>query len=420
MKKPLFVISCPVDTYSGYGGRSRDLVKSIIELDKYDVKILSQPWGNTKWGFIDDHKKEWGFLNNHLISNLNTKPDVWMQITVPNEFQPVGNYNIGVTAAIETTQAPGEWAEGCNRMDLVLVSSKHSKSSLSGTWGKLHPQTKQQIGQFEVTTPIEVLFEGVDINKYLPINEPCKIDFDIPESFAFLSVGHWLPGEVGEDRKNIGLLIKAFLETFKNKNKKPALILKTSKGNSSYVDRNNILKNIEIIRNSVDSKNLPNIYLLHGDFSDEEMNSLYNHSKVKAMISLTKGEGFGRPLLEFSMVKKPIIASGWGGQVDFLNSEFTALLPGQLTPVHPSAANNMILLGTQWFSPDLGAIGGILTEMFINYKKYKELANRQAYYAKTNFSFDKMKEKVDEILDKNLPEFAQEIELVLPDFDLEL
>jgi len=90
MKKPLFVISCPIETYSGYGARARDLVKAIIETEKYDVKILSQPWGNTKWGFIDDHEKEWGFLNNHLISNLNTKPDVWMQITVPNEFQPVG------------------------------------------------------------------------------------------------------------------------------------------------------------------------------------------------------------------------------------------------------------------------------------------------------------------------------------------
>ena len=55
-------------------------------------------------------------------------------------------------------------------------------------------------------------------------------------------------------------------------------------------------------------KNIPSIYILHGDLSDEEMNSLYNHHKVKAMVSLTKGEGFGRPLLEFSVVGKPIVA----------------------------------------------------------------------------------------------------------------
>ena len=37
MKKPLFVISCPIDVYSGYSNHSRDLVKAIIELDKYDL-----------------------------------------------------------------------------------------------------------------------------------------------------------------------------------------------------------------------------------------------------------------------------------------------------------------------------------------------------------------------------------------------
>jgi hypothetical protein len=65
--KPLFVISCPIDTYSGYGSRSRDLVKSIIELDKYDVKILSQRWGETSWGFINDNP-EWKFLEKHIIT----------------------------------------------------------------------------------------------------------------------------------------------------------------------------------------------------------------------------------------------------------------------------------------------------------------------------------------------------------------
>ena len=55
--KPMFIISCPIDTYSGYGARSRDLVKAIIELDKYDVKILPQRWGNTPWNFIEDNNR---------------------------------------------------------------------------------------------------------------------------------------------------------------------------------------------------------------------------------------------------------------------------------------------------------------------------------------------------------------------------
>ena len=115
--KNTFFVSCPIDTYSGYGARSRDFVKSLIELDKYEVKILPQRWGSTTENFIEDNIKEWGFLKKHITPQLIEKPDYWCQITVPNEFQSVGKYNIGLTAGIETTICDGSWIEGCNRMD---------------------------------------------------------------------------------------------------------------------------------------------------------------------------------------------------------------------------------------------------------------------------------------------------------------
>jgi glycosyltransferase involved in cell wall biosynthesis len=138
------------------------------------------------------------------------------------------------------------------------------------------------------------------------------------------------------------------------------------------------------------------------------------------MISLTKGEGFGRPLLEFSLTQKPIITTNWSGHIDFLNKEFTTLINGQLTNVHPSAANKMLTSNTQWFSPNHAEIGLALKDMFENYKKYKPLGKRQAYYSKTNFSWEIMKDKLDEILDNNVPKFAEEIELTLPELNLEL
>jgi glycosyltransferase involved in cell wall biosynthesis len=209
-------------------------------------------------------------------------------------------------------------------------------------------------------------------------------------------------------------LIKAFYETFKNKANKPALILKTSQVGSSYVDREEILKKIKLIKKTVNSTNLPNIYLLHGEFTDEEMNEIYNHSKVKAMINITKGEGFGRPLLEFTLTKKPLITTGWSGHLDFLNPEFTTLIGGQLTNVHPSAANQFILKEAQWFSPDPGQIGFYLKDVFENYKNYTDGAKRQAHYSKTNFSWDKMKEKTEELFTKYIPEFPKQMALKLP------
>ena len=415
--KPLFVISCPIDTYSGYGSRSRDLVKAIIETNKYDIKILPQRWGGTPWNFIQDHQEEWGFLKDHFLNQpqLPKQPEIWAQVTVPNEFQPIGKYNIGFTAGIETTVTPPDFIEGVNRMDVTFVSSEHAKFSMMESFAQeVNRETNQVIREIKVTKPIEVLFEGANLEKYRPTNTPCSIDIQVKEDFAYLFVGHWLPGDVGEDRKNVGLLIKAFYETFKNKTKKPALILKTSIGGTSYMDREEILKRIAMIKSTVNSKNLPNVYLLHGEFTDEEINEIYNHSKVKAMINLTKGEGFGRPLLEFSLVKKPIIASGWSGQLDYLNPEFVPLLTGELTPVHPSAANQFLLKEAKWFTPDNGQVGYYLKDVFENYKKYQEKAVRQAYKSKTEFSYEKMKELIDERLTALIPEFPKEVKLQLP------
>jgi glycosyltransferase involved in cell wall biosynthesis len=414
--KPIFVISCPFDTYSGYGARSRDLVKAIIETNKYDVKLMSQRWGITPFGFCEDNP-EWKFLLNYILPNnaLNQQPEIWMQITVPNEFQPVGKYNIGCTAGIESTICPPEWIEGINRMDLTLTSSKHSKSVFENSKFEKRDQNTSQIQEvIELKKPVEVLFEGVNTNIYKVIDTPCSIDFNVKEDFAYLFVGHWMEGDLGEDRKNVGLLVKAFYETFKNKSKKPALILKTSQVGSSYVDREEILKKIKKIKSTVKSDNLPNVYLLHGEFSDEEMNEIYNHSKIKAMISLTKGEGFGRPLLEFTLSKKPIICSGWSGQIDFLSPDFTVLIGGQLTPVHPSTKNQFLLPESLWFTPDHGQVGNYLKDVFENYKNYTDKAKRQAFKSKNEFSWDKMKEKINELFNNFIPEFPKQVELKLP------
>ena len=422
MSKPLFIISSPFDTFSGYGARARDLIKAIIELDRYEVKLIPQRWGDTPWGFMDENP-EWAFLREHTLTTpqLPKQPDVWMQITVPNEFQPIGKYNIGVTAGIETTACSHEFLEGVNRMDLTLVSSNHTKKVFTDTkFEKVNSQTQQKEGTIELTKPVEVLFEGANTDIYKVLDKvDTKQSFlkninDIPESFAYLFVGHWMQGDIGEDRKNVNLLVKAFYEIFKNKAKAPALILKTSMVGSSYVDREEIAKRVKMIRKTVKATTLPNIYLLHGEFTDDEMNELYNHPKVKSMVNLTKGEGFGRPLLEFSLVKKPIITTNWSGQTDFLSNEFTTLLPGQLTPVHPSAQNTMILKDTLWFSVDQGQIGHYMKDIFENYKKYTDGANRQAYKSKTEFSWNKMKDKVDELFTKNIPEFPKEVTLKLP------
>ena len=423
-QKQYVVISCPIDTYSGYGSRARDFVKATIEAkkDEWDVWVMPQRWGETPWGYIQDHKEEWGWLEPKMLpfqQPLNQKPDVWMQITIPNEFQPIGNYNIGVTAGIETTLCHPSWIDGINRMDLTLVSSVHAKKVFEATQAEERHPDGQIVRKIQIQKPVEVLFEGVDLNTYFEINNDDLPETDlitsldnIDENFAFLFVGHWLQGEFGQDRKNVGQTIKVFLETFKNKHNAPALILKTAIHNGSIMDHTEVLNKINNIKSTVKAKKLPNIYLIHGELEEEDMNHLYNHPKVKAMVNFTKGEGFGRPLLEFSVFKKPIIASGWSGHVDFLNREFVSLIEGRLQQIHPSAVvENILVKESSWFEADFVSASQKMVDVWTNYKKYETNAKRQTHYAKSNFSFEKMVETLKEYYNKNVRKTQK---LVLP------
>ena len=419
--KQYCVISAPPDTYSGYGARARDFIKALYELkkDEWEFNILSQRWGNTSWGFLEDNKEEWGWMIPLILKGqLTRQPDVWFQITVPNEFQPVGKVNIGVTAGIETTMCDAAFIDGCNRMTTTFVSSLHAKQVLENT---SYAKKDQPHVQVRLEKPVEVLFEGVDLNKYffikndeLPATELVTDLDSIKEDFCFLYVGHWLQGDLGEDRKNTGKMLQVFLDTFKNKKTKPAIIMKTSNATNCIMDREEIIKKIEAIKETVVGKDLPNVYLLHGDLDDEDMNHLYNHPKVKAMVSFTKGEGYGRPLAEFCLSKKPVIASGWSGHTDFLNAEFSILLKGTLTETHPSAhSQGLILPQALWFTPDYGLAAKALEDVYQNYKKFEEGGKRQGHKIKTEFSYDNMVLFLQAYLDKyaNLP---KQVELKLP------
>lgn len=418
--KQLCVISAPPDTYSGYGARSRDFIKALYELkkDEWEIVVIPQRWGNTSWGFINDNKTEWGWMKDLFIkANLTRQPDVWIQVTVPNEFQPVGKVNIGVTAGIETTICDYSWIEGCNRMNVTFASSNHAKQVFQNSVFDQKDQQGRVIRSIKLEKPVEVLFEGVDLNKYF-----CKEQLDktevvesidsVKEDFNYLFVGHWLQGEIGQDRKDVGMLIRTFLETFKGKKTKPGLILKTSTATACIMDRDEVLKKIDAIRNAVGDVDLPSVYLLHGELEDSDINDLYNHPKVKAMVSFTKGEGYGRPLAEFCLSKKPVLVSGWSAPLDFMNPEFAVLLPGQVTQIHPSAVvQNMLLPESGWFTVDYKAASKLLQDVYDNYSKYEVMGKRQGHKIKTEFSYDNMVLVLQTYFEKYVP---KQVTLKLP------
>ena len=419
--KKMMLICAPVSSRSGYGDHARDLVHSFINHNKYDIKIYDVNWGETPRDALNEKKDEQIIKRILKEPKVNRQPDVYVDIRIPNEFQTHGKVNIGITAGIETTAVSNAWIEGCNKMDLIIVPSEHSKEGfVKALYEKLQtlPDGKQQkIGELKLEKPIEVLFEGADDEIYKQIdNSSLDLVDDIKENFAFLHVGLWGKGGYGEDRKDIAKLIKVFYESFANKKEQPALILKTNAATFSILDREECLKKIRQIKNGFPTDwNLPNIYLLHGSLSTNEMNKLYNHPKVKAMISLTHGEGFGRPLLEATMVGLPVITSGWSGQLDFLSQTNSMLLGGELVEVPKSQHwKDIIIPESQWFNVNEQQAYKAMNYCFENYDDVKQKAINLMKINMDKFTLNKMTEKLDKIVTPFIDKVPTQVGLKLP------
>lgn len=395
MSRKLLLLRAPVKSVSGYGSHSRDLLYSLYKMDSFDIKIDSCLWGHTPMTALDNDNLFNNWVKENIVTELSTQPDIYIQVTVPNEFRPMGKYNIGLTAGIETTVIPKDWVDGCNRMNLVITTSEFSKEVIQNTfYNEIDKITNQVINKLKVNTPIEVLFEGIKTDVFK--NSGKKINIDIKEDFAFLFVGHWLKGVLGQDRKDVGMLIKCFVESFKDYDRKPALILKTSSATFSIKDRELIKKKIRGLISEYE--NPPSIYLLFGELSDEEMNDLYNHDKIKTFISFTKGEGFGRPLLEFTMTGKPVIASNWSGHKDFLPTNKSILLNGNLTDVHESVVDNFIIKESKWFTVNYLDAIKTMRDVHDNYNVFLNNSKLLMVENGEKFSLDMMTKRFRELL----------------------
>ena len=418
--KKLVLICGPITSRSGYGNHARDIFKALYKLDKYDVKTMDVRWGDCPRNALESEDTT-GILSIMKDSicemtpkgiKLDRQPDYYFDVRIPNEFANIGKINIGVTAGVETTNVSAAFLEGCNRMDCTIAVSEHSKSGfVQSVYDKMQQApdgSQQKVASIKLEKPMEVLFEGLEEDKFFSkksseLSDVFKDTLDnITESFCYLMVGQWCKGNYGEDRKDIARGLKIFLETFANRPSPPALILKTSGAGFSILDREDCLNKIKAVKQMFPNDiKLPNIYLLHGDLTDEEMNDLYNHPKVKCFYLITHGEGFGRPLLEASFTGLPIITSNWSGPVDFLDSEKSLLVGGSLDKVPRSVVwKDIITENSEWFIADEQQTANSLNFVYTNYNKVKKNALDLMKVNREKFTLDKMSEKLGKIIDK--------------------
>lgn len=353
------LIKAPLLVQSGYSVHSRQIFKALISDPIFDVYVENLNWGMCSYLTEDTEEKKiiHQCMEKRLIAKHQKQEnwDLFVHITIPNEFERLGKFNIGITAGIEVDRVSHVWVQKCNEMDLIIVPSQHSKKTLCDTivdWQ--NPQTGQT-GTMKVVKPVEVITESFSkvFRKYAEGELPETATkfykkLDIETNFNFLHVGQWGKGGYGEDRKNIALLVRYFIETFLGR-KDVGLVLKVNMARNSMQDFNAVERRLQEIKANFKPQDVPPIYLLHANLTEEEMAALYNHPKIKAVISLTHGEGFGLPLLEAAACGVPVMATNWSGHLDFLNLGKFVSFNYDLKEIPEIAVwDNILIKGSRW------------------------------------------------------------------------
>lgn len=395
MKKKILV-SAPVLTASGYGEQARFALRALRSREElFDVYIIATPWGNCGWIHEDTEERMW--IDSMIMKNIqysqacNGHPqyDMTLQISIPNEWKKVAPINIGYTAGIETNKISPHWIQPSNQMDKIIVVSNFAKKGFeNGVYTAQDQATGQQIPNFRTTTPIEV------VNYPVRKSNPTEIDLQLTTDFNFLVIAQ------GGPRKNLVNTIKWFVEEFKN-DANVGLICKTHLGGASQIDREAIAKNLNAILNDHKERKCK-VYLLHGDMNEQEMAGLYTHPKVKALVSLSHGEGFGLPIFEAAYWGLPVVTTEWSGPTDFMycpNKEgkikpHFARVEFTLQPVQPEAVwGGVIEKDTLWAFPVENSAKTQMREVYKNHDRFRGQAKRLASHIEQEFEESKMNQR---------------------------
>lgn len=327
------VFSGPVLTQSGYGVHARQVAKWLLRRNDVNVKFLITPWGNTP--FILDVAAYDGLIGE--IMKRSTSPDalhqsdVSIQLKLPNEWDPnLSRVNVGITAAVETDKCNPNWLTACNRMSKVIVPSTHAKASFTNTGN---------VCQIDVIP--EAYSESFD-----SVIEP--LDKTFSTNFNFLIFGQITGNSPLNDRKNTFNTIKWICEAFKD-DPNVGIVIKTNAGRNTKHDKHIVCDIFNQLVKEVRNGPYPRIHLIHGELSDKEVIQLYKHPQIKALVSLTRGEGYGLPILEAAAAGLPIIATNWSGHLDFMKHGKFIPVYYQLAPVDKSRIdNNIFMNGVRW------------------------------------------------------------------------
>lgn len=387
MRKKIFV-RAPCLSQSGYGEQSRFALRALRSReDLFEIYVQPIPWGQTGWIWEESEFRQW--LDSRitqtqvLLQQKQLQPDMSLQITIPNEFQKLCPVNIGYTAGIETTKVAPQWLQkGNEEVDKILVVSSHAKRTYESTIA-IATQPDGTKVDYKLETPIEVVWEST------PRAEPEEIPgFELTTDFNFLMVSQMGP------RKNFVNAISWWVEEFIDQ--EVGLVVKTNVRNNSVIDLEAVEGELKNLLSGYAGRKCK-VHLLHGDLSSGQMTSLYTHPKIKAMINIAHGEGFGLPMFEAAREALPIITVGWSGQLDFLHHNGKNYFQNVVYTIQPvqefARWQGVIEPDSKWAFADQGSYKMVLRKTMKNWDSAKQTATELQSIITEKFSDEVLFEK---------------------------
>tara|TARA_R110000824_G_scaffold36844_7_gene113942 strand:- start:1596 stop:2858 length:1263 start_codon:yes stop_codon:yes gene_type:complete len=412
----------PILTQSGYGHHTRTVYRALKSKEGlFDVYVQPISWGATSWQWKDDEeRREIDAILTKTVEYIKGggKFDMSVQVTIPNEWENLAPVNIGVTAGIETDKVAANWIEKGNMMDKILTISQHSLDSYKDTvYNAKDSQTGEEF-EYRLKTPID--FVSYPVSEF----EPAAAELNFETNFNFLTVAQMGP------RKNLTATINNFVETFRD-NEDVGLIIKTNMSKNSLIDRLNCMTLLQQQIHNLGEKKCK-VYLLHGSLTDEEMSALYNHEKVKVVVSTSHGEGFGLPLFEAAYYGVPVVATDWSGHLDFLYKEVKQK-NGKTRKKHmfgkvnykleriPKEAvwDGVLIEEARWAYPDHASLKKNLTEVHKDYGRFKKRSKELQKWVRQEFSQEKIYNQYIEHLEPYASHIDEEVEDLFNELSIE-
>lgn len=255
----------------------------------------------------------------------------------------------------ESDRIPPLWVEKLKTADLVLVPSKFNYRTF----------IKSGVKKDKIFVLKEPVSPSININE--------KFKFKTKKSFKFLSVF----SEKTLYRKGADILLKTYLKSFSYKDD-VCLIIK------SNISKSKLFKELSICKSSIS----PEIEIINEFLEENEMEMLFK--SVHSFVLPSRGEGIGLPYMQAMLEGIPVIATGWSGNTEFMNSKNAFLVNYKLIKVSHDLSKVIYpwYFGGMMAEPCVFDLQAKLKYVYNNYNEAKVIGERGRKFLLKYHSFE--------------------------------